>query len=113
MNSNQPKTAEQDFEPWLERAKLRWRGATITGQGQFAVRLMDGKNIPLFETLSEAADFTSQDPVRKFTDLSIPYDPPPAKSLGYSNISSQSDWEDVLYERRKDRERAAAQQGTS
>lgn len=55
--------------PWLERAK-HWRpGATISGTGRFAVRLMDGKNIRLFETLEEAANFTSADPIRRFTDL--------------------------------------------
>lgn len=69
MNSNHNTNSEPAFGDWLSRAK-HWRpGATFTGTGRFAVRLMDGKNIRLFETLEEAADFTSADPVRRFTDL--------------------------------------------
>jgi len=69
MNSNRPQPEQPAFGDWLSRAK-HWRpNAVISGTGRFAVRLMDGKNIRLFERFEEAVAFTSADPIRRFTDL--------------------------------------------
>src|SRR5580692_8980205 len=54
MNSGPPQYEQTPQRNWLEIAKRKWSGASITGSGQFSVRLMDGRNIRLFETFESA-----------------------------------------------------------
>src|ERR1700723_2424140 len=69
MNSGHPQYEQQPQRNWLEIAKRKWSGASITGSGRYSVRLMDGKNIRLFETFESAAEFCSQSTAYRFTDL--------------------------------------------
>jgi hypothetical protein len=71
VHSSRPQTEQPAFTAWLEKAKRKWSGATFTGSGRYSVRLMDGKNIRLFETFEEATAFASQDPKYRFDDLSL------------------------------------------
>jgi hypothetical protein len=108
MNSGHPQYEQQPQRNWLEVAKRKWSGASITGSGRYSVRLMDGKNIRLFETFESAAELCSQSAAYRFTDLA--QEPPaPCRTVG-----DAYDPDELRRERREARERLAAQaQGTS
>ena len=99
MNSGRPTRIEEPQRNWLETAKRKWSGASITGSGRYSVRLMDGKNICLFETFESAAEFCSQSAAYRFTDLA--QEPPaPCRTVG-----DAYDPDELRRERREARER--------
>jgi hypothetical protein len=111
MNSSRPISAEQpqQFTPWLERAKRCFVGATIHGSGRYCVAVMNRVDIFLYEIHEDAALHLSQDPKYRFYDLATFVPPPVHKTnLGCGNIKSQCDYEDRLWERRQQREKAGA-----
>jgi hypothetical protein len=90
---------------FLEIAKRKWSGASITGSGRYSVRLMNGRDIRLFSTFEEAAEFCSQSPSYKYLDLAA--EPPaPCRTVG-----DAYDPDELRRERRE--KRAAQAQGTS
>jgi hypothetical protein len=91
-----------EFVPWLERAKRKFAGATIHNSGQFAVCVMDHKNVHLFDDFFAAMTFMEGHAEYRLHDLA---EEPVQKVTGFANIKSQSDYEDRLYERRQERER--------
>lgn len=106
MQSSRPNPIEQPFQDWLSRAKRKFVGATIHNSGQFAVAVMNHRDVYLFDDFFDAAEFTAQDPKYRFYDLAQAPDPPVQKvNLTCGNIKSQSDAEDRAWERRFDRER--------
>jgi hypothetical protein len=69
---------------------------------------MNGRDIRLFPTFEEAAEFCSQSTTYKYLDLAA--EPVHKMDLTCGNIKSQSDYEDRLWERRRERERQQAEQ---
>ena len=109
MNSSRPNPVEQTQQRnWLEIAKRKFAGATIVGQGQFAVRVFDHVHVYLYERFEDAAEHTSRDPEIQFTDLAA--EPVQKVNIGFSNIKSAVDWDDRLQERREARQRQQAEQ---
>jgi hypothetical protein len=49
--------APTEFNNWLEKAKRKFVGAVIHNSGQFAVAIMDHKNVYLFDDFFAATDF--------------------------------------------------------
>jgi hypothetical protein len=108
MNSGRPQTVEQ-FTPWLERAKHCFVGATIHGSGRYCVAVMNHVDVFLYETHEEAAMHLGQDSKYRYYDLATFVPASVQKTnLGCANIKSQSDYEDRLWERRQQREKAEA-----
>jgi hypothetical protein len=89
--------APTEFGNWLERAKRKFVGATIHNSGQFAVCVMDHKNVFLFDDFFAATDFMAGHAEYQLHDLA---EEPVQKVTGFSNIKSQSDAEDKKWERR-------------
>lgn len=102
MNGSLKPAMPTEFGNWLEKCRHKYVGACVHGSGQFLVRVFDGKNVYLHETLDAAQKHVSQDPKFRLEDLSIE---PVRQTNGFSNIKSQSDWEDKLWERRQEREK--------
>lgn len=101
MNSGRSHNGqEQPFGNWLEKARLRWRGAIVHGSGQFAVCVMNHKDIYLFPTFESAAELTSQDTKYRQHDLSQYRD-------FLDKMPDPYDPEEVRRERREERERRA------
>jgi hypothetical protein len=99
MNSTNFKSAAPtEFGNWLERAKRKFAGATIHNFGQFAVCVMDHKNVHLFDDFFAAISFMEGHAEYRLHDLA---EEPVQKVTGFANIKSQSDWEDRQWERRQ------------
>lgn len=108
MTSGRSNPIEQEpSRNWLEIAKRKWSGASITGSGSHSVRLMNGRDIRLFPTFKEAAEFCSQSPTYKYLDLAA--EPVHKMDTICGNIKSMSDYEDRCWERRQERERQQAE----
>ncbi len=107
MNSSRANSAEQPFGDWLSKAKRKFAGATIHNYGQFAVAVMDHKNVYCFDDFFAATDFMLGHAEYRLHDLTE--EPLIQKMNGFSNIKSQSDWEDQQWERRQRREEAERQ----
>jgi hypothetical protein len=71
MNGSLKSAAPTEFGNWLEKARRKYVGACVHGSGQFCVRVMDGKNVYLYETFEAAAEHTSQNPKFRFEDLTL------------------------------------------
>jgi len=69
MNSNRPQPEQPAFIPFLERAKHRFPGATFHGSGQFAVAVMDHRNVYLFDDFFETVDFMAGHPEYRLHEL--------------------------------------------
>jgi hypothetical protein len=102
MNSGRANTVEQ-FEPWTERAKRRFFGATIHGSGRYVVAIMDHQNVYAFETHTEAVTFMAGHPQYRLYDLNEE----PVRPC--RTIPDAYDVDELRRERRE--QRAAAQQG--
>src|SRR5579864_1280763 len=87
MNSGR-KVEQETFGDWLSKAKRKFAGATIHNSGQFAVCIMDHKNVFLFDDFFAATDFMEGHPQYRLHDLS---ETPVQKTIatGFSNINSQ------------------------
>jgi hypothetical protein len=110
VNSGHSTYEQQPFGDWLSKAKRKFVGATIHNSGQFAVAVMNRIDVYLFDDFFDAAEFAAKDPKYRLYDLSE--EPVHKTNLIAANIKSQSDYEDRLYERRGERERAAQTQGS-
>ena len=78
MNSRRPNSAEQPFGDWLSKAKRKFAGATIHNSGQFAVCVMDHKNVYLFDDFFAAMTFMEGHAEYRLHDLAeAPYRPCP------------------------------------
>lgn len=97
MNSS--RKVEQD---WLSIAQRKFVGATIHNFGQFAVCVMNHKDVFLFADFFDAIEFAAKDSKYRLHDLSEEL---VQKTTGFSNIKGMSDAEDREWERRFDRER--------
>jgi hypothetical protein len=97
MNSGR-KVEQETFGDWLSKAKWKFVGATIHNSGQFAVAIMDHKNVYLFDDFFAATDFMEGHSQYRLYDLA---ETPVQKMNGFSNINSMSDYEDRQYERRQ------------
>lgn len=105
MNSGRKVEQDQPFGNWLEKARRKYVGACVHGCGQFCVRVMDGKNVYLYETCEAATEHKSRDPKFRLEDLSTEPVKPVHKTNGFANIKSMSDAEDRDWERRFEREK--------
>jgi hypothetical protein len=106
MNSGRKVEQEQPFGDWLSKAKRKFVGATIHNFGQFAVCVMDHKNVHLFDDFFAAVDFMAGHAEYRLHDLAE--EPVHKMNLPCSNIKAMSDYEDRLYERRLEREQRQA-----
>ena len=71
MNGSLKHAEPTEFGNWLEKVRRKYVGACVHGTGPFCVRVMDGKNVYLYETFEAAAEHTSQNPKFRFEDLSL------------------------------------------
>lgn len=100
MNGSLKHDDPTEFVNWLEKAKRKFAGAVIHNSGQFAVCVMDHKNVHLFDDFFAATDFMEGHAEYRLHDLA---EEPVQKVNGFANIKSQSAWEDKLWERREQR----------
>jgi hypothetical protein len=101
MNSCRTQVEQQPFGDWLSRAKRKFVGATIHNYGQFAVCIMDHKNVYCFADIFDATDFMDGHAEYRLHDLSEEPKPVHKMGGGFSNINSMSDYEDKQWERRQ------------
>jgi hypothetical protein len=87
-----------EFGNWSEKAKRKFAGATIHNSGQFAVCVMDHKNVYLFDDFFAATDFMEGHPQYRLFDLA---ETTVQKMNVCGNIKSQSDYEDRLWEKKQ------------
>jgi len=103
MLSNHSQDEVQPFIPWTERCKRRFPGAVIQGSGRWIVVPYDHVRVVAFEDYDSAILYMAG--MEKWRLVDLADDPVHNVNLSCGNIKSQSDYEDRLWERRRERER--------